>query len=71
MFDKQATHLCFNNNCDKIAFVCGEKQCECYKQHKICPHVSLESISNSIEAKIIPYERLKESILNKIDKTID
>lgn len=31
-----ATHVCLNSNCSSFVFLCIDKTCECYKQHKGC-----------------------------------
>ncbi len=65
-----ATHVCYNKNCDNLAFICGDKSCQCDKEHGKCPQILILSILNAIKAKIIPLEHFHTSILNKIDKTI-
>ncbi len=68
---KPVSILCFSKNCNKTAYICGNKDCECLKEHNKCPQILIESIMNSLKSKVIHFENLQESILYKIDNTID
>lgn len=66
-----ATNVCLNSNCSSYVFLCGNKTCGCYKQHKGCIKGSIESINEAIEEKLTLIEPFKKKIDGMIGKAID